>query len=361
MTQQFPIGFNRESKAFEEPRIRPIPSRTQGCEYEYDVDLGADIVSFMDMHFHEMPEEQQTTLKAVIMGQSSFRELDYPYVIDLFECDQRLQRRVRAACLHDLAATLVVSAPFFVWALNQPWASEINALTAMYEWGENAMNDENNNNNHFAGVLYLSQMLPLAPFIPETFRLRFFMEVLRVIQQKNPMMISGVHIELRAHLFTLLGEMAQKCGTGPGIYKSKKSMLDHWVLRANSIFKNYSNHEHFVASLLKSTITRSTLGIVLQESYPKIWTIPEVVPIICATLPVDEVQRLEKCTWSWGNEEGINQTIVRLYCPTLYPLIDLVAEPKNWEEQGDIIHVAKSLNMPNGMDALEIPSEVFTL
>lgn len=307
MTPQFPIGFNQEFQ------------RTRNAQIE-ECDLGANVMSFLDA--------QKNVLKEM--------QLSPEEIVGLLQSDNAL-----AQSIHKLDAPQAYAAVhlgLIVWKLHQKEARAVDLTEDITGWIKSSMQMQNLMNRGSLSVFILEQTLSLAPHVPAELLTNFMTTVLSTIENHyKPWGRSHLGSnEMRGSLLGLMGEMALACGAGPykadphrGIYCA----FDYWKYQARRVFAErwQGNHETIATALVRTQLPKTHMYEFLLTTAAQVWTVPAVHSVLFPLLGENDLDNFKRIPWATtdGSEE-INRKNVQLYCPSLYPLLDLVTTSEDW-------------------------------
>lgn len=225
-----------------------------------------------------------------------------------------------------------------VWALNRPWAGEIDVKRLLSKWRNAAITNAPNTQEHqmVNAALFLRGFAPLVALIPEERREHFVSQVYTTLEW----LTEGRAYPKANHACTgeiaiAMGHLAAICGNS--ISTNGLPLPEQWVRHLHATLEarpaSTAKVELSIEVVL-STLPNELKTRALLESPSAVWARPDVSALLLPTLPTDERARFEHLPWvevgdHWDKVKE-NQAVLRVYCPQIAAIVELVTLEDDW-------------------------------
>lgn len=113
-----------------------------------------------------------------------------------------------------------------------------------------------------------------------------------------------------------------------------------------------------ILALLKRDLPAELKLSMLALCQPSVWACPLVAQNLMALLPKDEFDRFILLPWATSVEYELNQSMVHLYCPIAYQVLNWVTRPYDWQNR---IRIECLLRNQQPIKCLSLPMETLRL
>lgn len=336
------------------------PGFTAQSPIPFDATLSRDLLDHMKVQMPQLEEDDQAMLRTVAQGHgkiyaagSAFKEL-FGHPSDLL--DRAIDASESAVSCH-----MSMGPSVMVWALNQDWAktSNFDRDVMVDAWTQDCLGSRGSSSTVLASCLFMVQLLPLVPDIPQDMRAPFLSEILNKVYSFPTPWKYPQHTELSAYYLTLAHQLSMFCGPLSDVDSERNPLHALWCNKATLTITEAVDPQAVATWLARSSLPLKDRQDALEWSSADVWALPCVANVLRPTLPPDEISRFARLPWRTSTHDGaaINKALLQAYCPQSYPLIELAATPEEWTDQQAISAWMHRSKTPT--DVLPLPNAIF--
>ncbi len=330
------------------------PGKWAGTPYHFDPTLSRDILDRFTTCMDDLPPEHLASIETIARGYGEVYAIARAFKEAL---GANLLDRAIEAAQSEQSFHIALAAPLMVWCLNHPWKEELYVDVMVCKWMSRTLDSCSSATAIERANTLMAQLLPLVPDIAQDVRGPFLAQFLQAMYRcatpwKNPQ-----HAALCAHYLELSHALTQHClleSQGDGRF-----MGDVWGKYASLALEETRGDEQakLAAWLATSVLPVDDLLPLLSWGSAQVWTRPEVAAFLLPHLSKRESSRFEELPWSTGNNAlATNQTLIRTYCPLLYPLLELALAPSEWSDKAVV--EAWLVEHDKAIECLPLPDEL---
>jgi hypothetical protein len=229
---------------------------------------------------------------------------------------------------------IALGAALLVWTLNQDWPpQDVSSRQMIKSWARWCLDSSMETGTIFSSTLFMAQIAPLVPCIPENTRASFLAELLEELYRQPAPWKTLPHFGGSARYLQLAHDLSLFCGDS--LSSTKQTMSSLWCVKAAHHLNEAPapSNQDLANWLAKSALPLKDRQEVLSWCNPNIWVMPCVSNLLLDTLPASEIERFNKIPWAIfvDNVTSVNRELVRTYCPVSAGIMELIAEEDDWK------------------------------
>lgn len=302
----------------------------------FDSTLSRELFEHIVTHMQDLTPREQFTIKHITQGHGEVYSAG-PVFKALLEDNPDLMDRTIDAADSTLSFHTAMAPSLLVWALNQNWTEQgFYHDTMMAKWLSRCLDSRSTQGTIVAASQFMAQLLPLVPEIPEAGRARFLAVTMEELYRYATPWKNPAPTESSTRYLALSHELTQLCG-------KEKSSTGHafselWRSKAALTLSELSagkSRSDLATWLATSSLPLNDRQEVLGWGSADTWAIPCVASLLLPALPNTERERLSALPFvtHGGNAPDaptLNRALFQLYCPDMYPLMELAMPDGDW-------------------------------
>lgn len=311
-----------------------IPGDTPINVISFDTNLSCDLLTHITENMPRIPTEEQETILSIFNNDNEIYKSSTA-LKSLLDNNDNLMNRTETAAKSKPRFQVAMLPSLMVWALNQDVLKASDYKKMVNRCVSECVASRSGIDSIVSATLFMAQLISLVPEMPQHARPLFLEKTLHEIYSYATPWKNSVHPELGIHYLSLAHRLSSLQSNSTD--SNDRTLLNTWHVKVVTTVSETSHENNRAA--LGNWLATCDLPLpdrlnALEWCNSEIWALPNVVQLLLDNLPACEHKRFYELPWATGEHNTtINQHLVKTYCPSSYPLIELAAKEEDWKDK----------------------------